>query len=281
MEEIAKNIFLESGYPGVVLGVLQLSKGVLLIDAPFRLQDVQDWSQKIGALYGNADKLLVMLDAHIDRALGIRAMGLTVLGHQNAVNIMGNRPTMARAQDMDAGAEWEPYELPANIHWAAPDISYTNQMCLHWDERPVEISHQPGSHYAGSWVRYDASKVIFVGDSLVLHQPPFLAWSDLDRWIEELTWLGSDTFRGYKIITSRNGIVRRRSIARMIAFLTQVKILLADLAGQQQRHDAINDVVPALLRKFSFDRTHLEVYKNRLVWGLDQYLQRHYPKVRV
>lgn len=281
MEEIADNILIGSAYPGVVLGVIRLKDGVLLIDAPFRHQDVHDWCNKITEIFGDADKLLVMLDAHIDRALGIREMGLPVLGHQNAVDIMGNRPAMARAQDMDAGAEWEPYELPATIHWAAPNMTYTNQVFLHWDETPVVISHQPGSHYAGSWVQYEASKVIFVGDSLVLHQPPFFAWSDIDRWIEELTWLGSDTFRGYKIISSRNGVVRKRSIARMIAFLTQVKMILADLAGQEGRQEAIQEVVPSLLRKFSFDKTQLEIYKNRLIWGLDQYLQRHHPKVRI
>lgn len=278
MEEIANNIFIEQSYPGVVLAVLKLSHGVLMVDAPFRVEDQLTWQAKLMSLGGGVDRLLVMLDTHIDRTLGIRAMETNVLGHENAVEIMRNRPTTARGQDSDAGADWEPFNLPVSIRWAVPDMTYSDQVKIYWDEAPVVVTHQPGSHFAGSWLLYAAEKVIFVGDSVVLGQPPFLAWSELDRWLEDLAWLGSDEFKGYKIVSSRNGVITKRYVEKMAHLLTQIKAVVEDLAGNNNRMDAIIKAVPLLLKKLNFDKELKELYENRLIWGLEQYLRRHYPE---
>jgi len=168
MHEIAEGIYIERDYPGVVLGALRIGSSVVMVDAPLRAQDQQSWRIDVANLGGGADKLLVMLDTHIDRTLGIRAMESRVVGHQRALEILNNRPTTARGQDFDAGADWEPYELPANIRWPVLDLTYSDKMTVYLDDDPVEISHQPGAHVAGSWLRYDSKKVLFVGDSVII-----------------------------------------------------------------------------------------------------------------
>jgi len=277
MEEIANHIFIESRCCGVVLAVLKLKDGLIIVDAPFKPEDQQNWRAKLKEFRGANKRLLVMLDTHIDRTLGIRALETNVLGHANAVEIMRERPTTARGQDNDAGADWEPFDLPANIRWAIPDMTYSKRVTIHWDDQPVEITHHFGSHLAGSWLQVPAEKIIFIGDSIVLGQPPFLAWSDLDQWLLDLAWLGSDEFKGYQIISGRNGLVKKNAIEKMVKLLSQIKIVVDDLAGENNRIVEIIKVVPSLLKKFTYDKTCQEQYENRLIWGLDQYLKRHYP----
>jgi len=276
MEEIANNIYSEHCYPGVVLAVLKLKQGLLLVDAPFRSEDQQSWQAKLTELDARGDRLLVMLDTHIDRTLGIRAMETKVLGHENAVDILQKRSTTARGQDNEAGADWEPFNLPANIRWAVPDMSYSDKLSIYWDEEPIVLTHQPGSHLAGSWLWYHSEKVVFIGDSIVLDQPPFLAWSDLDHWLKDLTWLGSESFKGYKIISGRNGVVRPRSIEKMSDILTHLKDTIENLVEEPNPLEEIPKVVPQLLRKYHFDKDQTDLYRNRLIWGVERYIQRHF-----
>lgn len=279
MEEIAHNVFIENRFRGVVLGAIKVDQGLILIDAPFLHDDIQAWRKTTTALGDDLpNKLLVMLDTHIDRLLGVRAFEMDVLGHQSAIDILTNRTTTIRTQDIDCGAAYTPDELSTTIHWPVPNLSYSDQVRLYWDDEPLLITHQPGVHAAGSWLDFRSQKIVFVGDSVVLHQPPFLAWADLDVWIAELTWLVSDVYKGYKVVSGRSGVVTKRSIDWMLRFLMTVKEVVVDLAHSENRSEGIAAAVPLLLRRMRFDKVYADFYKNRLMWGLDHYLQKHYPK---
>lgn len=274
MEEIANNVFVEKGFPGVITAVLRLKQGLLMIDAPYRVDDQQLWRQNLQSLIGGNGRLMVMLDTHTDRLLSIQSIDFPVLAHQKTLEIIQTLPMAQRASEVKPGSDADPQEVLQNIRWAVPDMMYTHQVSIHWDDEPVVITHQPGGHFAGSWVRYDTEKVIFIGDSVVIYQPPFLGWADLDRWIMELNWLCSDTFKGYKIINGRNGLVRQRSIVKMINFLTSVKIIVNDLLELDNREEATAQIAAKLLRDFTFDRDMTDFYKSRLIWGLKQLVKR-------
>jgi glyoxylase-like metal-dependent hydrolase (beta-lactamase superfamily II) len=278
LEEIAYNIFIETSYPGVVVAAWRLKHGLLIVDAPFRIEDQQAWQSRLNKFDIDQHKVLVMLDTHMDRTLGIRGMAINVLSHNRAVEILENRPTTARGQVLDAGADWEFYDLPVSIEWAVPDITYSDKLSIFWDEAPIVLTHQPGAHLAGSWLWHDAKKILFVGDSVIVNQPPFLAWADLDYWLAELHWLNSERFKGYKIVSGRNGVVKVGAINKLIGFLTHVNHLISDLVGKDNLYEKIVAAVPGLMKDFSFRNEFTEIYKNRMIWGLNQYMQRHYPE---
>jgi len=279
MEEIANNVFIETEYPGVILAAFRLKKGVITVDSPFRKEDQRAWQSFLSELGGNANKLLVMLDSHVDRTLGTRAMESVVVSHANAVDILEERPASCRSQDIDPGAECEAYDLPSSICWALPDMTYTESLLFHWDDQPLILTHHPGAHTAGTWIQYDAENLLFVGDSVMLNQPPFLQWANLEVWIQELEELLSDTFKGYTVISGRNGVVKKRSIERWKNCLLRVKDTVDEIVeGDGEVVDLIKQV-PSLLKKMSFDRDFLQLYTSRLTWGLEAYYRRHYLKV--
>ena len=88
MEEIAQNIFIEQSYPGVVSSVLRLRHGLLMIDSPFLADDRQSWQQKLVNLGGGVSRLLVLLDSHMDRLLGVPLSELPILAHENVLQII-------------------------------------------------------------------------------------------------------------------------------------------------------------------------------------------------
>ena len=275
MDEIAHNIFIEKGCPGVVSSVIKLSQGLLIIDAPMRADDRQAWQQTLGDLGGGKGRLMVLLDTHTDRLYGTQMIEYPILAQENTLQIIRELPSTQKVSDLKEASDPEPYDLPQNVRWAVPDLTYTKQVSIHWDEDPVVVTHQPGAHLAGSWVRYDFAKVIFVGDSVVVKQPPYLGWCDLDCWIEELNELCSDAYIGYKIIGGRNGVVQHRSILKMIEFLSAVKTFVIDEFAVENHEEGLDQFALKLMREINYDRDLKEHYKCRLVRGLKLLLKRH------
>ncbi len=279
MEEIAPNIYLEDGYPGVILSAIKIDNRLLLIDAPFRPEDIHAWRAKLTELGCGTEKILVILDAHSDRTIGARAMESIVVGHEDTVEIIRGRPTSVRGQDLDTGAESEMFDLPSSIRWTLPNMTYTKSLSIYLNQNPIVLLHRPGAHQAGSWLLYEAEKLLFVGDSVMANQPPFLAWSDLDLWLKELEELLSDPYKGYKIITSRNGLVRTKTIEKWLQYLTRIKGVVDAVASGSGQLSVLLSAVPDLLKKISFTRNLTELYENRLKWGLEGYYKRHFLAV--
>jgi hypothetical protein len=275
MKEIANNIFIEQSYPGVVLCALKLSHGLLMVDAPFRVDDQLSWQQKLAHLGGGIGHLMVMLDTNTDRLYGMQLSEFPVLAQANSFEIIQNLPLNPRIPEMQARSNSESYDQAQNVRWRLPDITYSNQVSIHWDDEPVVITHQPGGHRAGSWVHYAAEKIIFIGDSVVIEQPPFLEWCDLDLWMEELTWLSSDHFKDYKIISGRSGEIQQESVLKMLDYLTRVKAHMDDLLGMEEPHEGIDRMAANLLSEFNIKMGMTEQYKSRVIWGLRQFLHQH------
>jgi len=109
MQEISEHVYIERAYPGVTLGAINWPHGLILIDSPFRPEDVRAWRASLLNLGGGVERLLVNLDVHADRKLGARAMECTVVGHEKMAHVFRNRPVTFKAQGNETGAEWEQY----------------------------------------------------------------------------------------------------------------------------------------------------------------------------
>jgi len=64
MQEIAPHIFIETAYPGVTLGAISWPHGLILVDSPYRTDDVRVWRTSLLNMSGGIDRILVNLDAH-------------------------------------------------------------------------------------------------------------------------------------------------------------------------------------------------------------------------
>lgn len=140
MQEVSSNVFFETSYLGVTLGAVNLAHGLLLVDAPPRPEDIRSWRASLLNLGGGVDRLLVNLDAHVDRTLGVRAMECTVVAHEKTAFVFRNRPTSFKSQDAEAGAEWEKCNGLGSIRWAPPEISFSHRMLIHWDDRSAQAA---------------------------------------------------------------------------------------------------------------------------------------------
>jgi len=276
MQAIADNVYLEDQYLGVTVGVINLPRGLVLVDAPPSPEDGRAWRAALLNLGSGADRLLVSLDAHPDRTLGARAMDCTVVAQEKAVQIFRNRPTTFKAQGDETGADWENIPGLGNVRWAPPEISFSHEMTIHWGDAPVLIEHHPGPNTGASWVILPEAKVVFVGDTVIRNQPPFLASADLPVWIDAVKLLLSPAYRGWLVVGGRGGLAAGEVIRAQLEFLQHASNKLEKLAAKKASPEAMENLIAPLLARFKIPSHRLRQYTQRLRYGLHHYYLRHY-----
>jgi glyoxylase-like metal-dependent hydrolase (beta-lactamase superfamily II) len=276
MDAIAENVYLEDRYLGVTLGVITQPRGLIQVDAPPSPEDGRAWRASLMGMGNGPERVLVNLDSHPDRTLGVRAMDCTVIAHEKTAQAFRNRPTTFKAQGDETGANWEAIAGLGSVRWAPPEISFVERMVIHWSETPILLESRPGPSSGAIWVQLPAEKVVFVGDAVMKGQPPFLANADLPQWIETLKILLEPEYKGYTIVSGRGGVVNQQVVRSQIDILKRIHDKI-DKAGKKKPAVPPTDkLAEQILKDFKAPAARQRQYLHRLKHGLHHYYVRHY-----
>ncbi len=275
MQEIAPHIFIENSYPGVTLGAINWPHGLVLIDAPLRPDDIRLWRSTLANMNGGIDRLLINLDEHFDRTIGSRQVECMVAGHDKMNQLFRDRPVTFKSQTVETGADWELQNGLGSIRWAPPDISFSHQLTINWDEHPIRLDYREGPSACSIWVELPDQKIVFVGDTIIPNAPPFLASADIPAWKETLNLLLTPKYKDYTIISGRGGLVDHVAAKEQLKFLEKVEHQLGKLVDKKNSPTDIEKGANLLLKNFEVDGEKTSHYLLRLSWGLQQYLKHH------
>ena len=275
MQAIAEDVYIENQYLGVTLGAIRLPHGLIQVDAPPSPEDVRSWRATLLSLGGSSERLLVNLDTHPDRTLGARSMDCTVVAQEKATQVFRSRPSTFKTQGDETGADWETIPGLGNVRWAPPEISFSHAMTIHWGGTSVLLEHHPGPGVGASWVILPEPKVVFVGDTLVPNQPPFLASADLPAWIDALKVLLSPAYRGWLVVSGRGGLAAVEVIRAQVEYLKHILGKLDKLAEKKSPSEEIEKLIAPLLSGFKIPNDRQRQYAQRLRYGLNQYYAQH------
>jgi hypothetical protein len=268
MQELSNHVYLETSYAGVTLGAINWPHGMILIDAPFRVEDTRAWRSGLVNLNGGIDRTLINLDAHFDRTLGVRAMECTVLGHEKMSDVFHNRPVTFKTQGTETGADWELHNGLGSIRWAPPEITFSDRLIIHWDESPLILESHPGSAVGAIWAKLPSEKIVFLGDAVIANQPPFLAGGDLSAWTHSLKQLLTPEYQDFLLVSGRGGLVTLQHVHDQIHFLHRVDEAIGGLAKKSATPEDAASLAPNLLKNFAVPAGRETQYEQRLRYGL-------------
>jgi glyoxylase-like metal-dependent hydrolase (beta-lactamase superfamily II) len=121
------------------------------------------------------------------------------------------------------------------------------------------------------------AKTVFVGDTLVLNQPPFLAQADFNAWSESLNSL-LKVYSGFQIVCGRGGLAAIEDIRAHQKLIKDIAEGIEKLAARNAAPEATQEMVPKLLSKFSASGKQRDLYATRLRYGLYQcFVRRFFP----
>ena len=277
MKEIADDIFIESSYAGVTLGAVCMRDGLIFIDAPLYAKDAQSWRASLVKPVGSSDRLLVLLDEHLDRSAGAKAMKCTTITHERAAQSLSTRPSSSKPAGSKSGSLWELLDDLGTLHSIQPEITFTHSMAINWSDEPIVLEQHTGPSKGSTWASIPAQKVVFIGDTVLTGQPPFLASADLEGWQETLSHLRSARYRDYIIISSRSQVITQEDVKAQSTLLKHVQRGLERMVQHNAGSAEMESLVSDLMKWFTpKNRKEEEMYKSRLSWGLLQCYNNNY-----
>lgn len=276
MQALTSDVFIEDHFPGVTLGAILLENGLVQVDAPPSPEDVRTWRASLMSLSGGPERLMINLDAHPDRTLGARAMDCMVLAHEKTASVFRSRPTTFKAQGEETGSDWEGIPGLGSVRWVTPEITFEQEITIHWGGLTVRVEYHPGPAIGASWVILPEAKIVFVGDAVLRNQPPFLSNADIPAWQETLKLLSSSSFRGWQVVSGRGGLVDVDQIRAQSQFLKLTLSRIAKFAQKRNSMEAMDDLAKSLLGEIKFATKHQNRYLRRLRHGIFQYYTRNF-----
>ena len=276
MEEIASGVYISSEYLGVTVGAVLLPKGTLLIDSPLQSEDGKSWLAALRSVGNGAQKLIVNLDSHPDRTLGAHALGEASIAHKKTAVIFKQRIGYFKSQSIESGAVWETCDGLSGVRWLVPCLSFTDQVSIQWGGDKVLLEHHPGPEPGAMWIHIPTLKVLFVGDAVVIGQPPFLANANLQDWLDTLSLLFDDRYKDYLIVSSRGGLVADAIIREQHRFLKDLKKKLDRLGRKRASPKATERLIPKIMSELKHSDKDEEMYVQRLRYGLLHYYSNQY-----
>jgi len=163
------------------------------------------------------------------------------------------------------------------VRWAPPEISFVSQLSLHWSDTPVILESHPGPTDGAIWVVLPEEKVVFIGDTVIKGQPPFLAHADIPAWLESLEYLQSGEFKGYTVVGGRDGSVSPQAIRSQADTLKKIHTKIEKLGAKKSTAANVTDkLADSTLKEFKPTAAKHKQYSQRLRFGLRNYYARHY-----
>jgi len=276
MQSLRDNIHLEDKYTGITLAAINLPQGMIYIDAPPTPEEARVWRADLLDLECGYERLLINLDTNADRVIGSRAMDCPILVQENTAEYYRNRTGIFKNQGELTGKVWETIPSLGNIRWSPPEITFSDQMSLHWGDTPIQLEHHSGSDIGAIWVVFPEEKIVFVGDAVLKNQPPFLEKANIPRWLDDINLLMSEKYQGYTIISGRGGVCATSTIEKQREVLQSAYQGLEHLAKKGAGIESTEKMIPALLDPLRFLAAERELFTARLRYGLAAYYTKHY-----
>jgi glyoxylase-like metal-dependent hydrolase (beta-lactamase superfamily II) len=276
MRELVKGVFLKEDYPGVRLGAVVADGSALLIDSPLRIEDGREWLAEVASR--GRPRFMVLLDDHPDRVYGARGFDLPLLAQTRAREAIAAWPDPQRSTAQLLGAEADRLKRVSGLSRAIPHIGFERELELRLGSQTVEIRHRPGPRPGSAWVVLPWARVVFVGDTVWAQEPPYLGEAQLDGWLASLAELRSSAFSRFKIVSSRDGLVRREAIVAMAAFLRKVAHRMERLQDRDEDEEVAGRLAPQLVKGFRIPVARREQAMLRLRSGLERLFNEQYAE---
>lgn len=272
MQEIAPNIFIAKNSLGLITGIIHPEEGLVLIDSPTRLDDIETLGS---ARSKPSPRFLVILDTNYDRLLSAKGMDFIIVAHCNSVSTTKPKSGAAISSE-DQSAQGDTVDsFNGSMRQFTPEIVFQKDLSFFLGSMEIRLEHHSGVNHAGIWVEVPQQKVLFIGDAVMGAEPPFLAYFNADTWLADLDQLTSEHFAGYQIISSRCGIVTPEQINAMRTSVTFIRDMLNPLLESKASLEEILKLIPQIINYYNVPPLLQDLYYNRLRWGLTTYYENH------
>ncbi len=191
MQQVSKNIFVETAWPGANASYIVTTQGLILVDTPYYPSYANQWKntvEKNGSVI-----FLINTESHDDHYASNFLFNVPVIAHKIARDAMiaadVNQIAAVISQNDPASAS-----LLKDLRINTPAITFTDQMNLYSGNQSFQLFFTPG-HSAGQITIFvPEERVVFTGDNVCNRIQGFFHEADPYAWLESLKRIGELDF---------------------------------------------------------------------------------------
>ena len=269
MQKIAKDLLVETKFPGVTVGAIVGSDGVICVDAPTQPADARAWRQQVEQTTGKPIRFVVVLDHHRDRNLGVQWLEAPVVAHEQTYERLRLLPELYRNLPPEPGADSELVTDLSGLRVVLPQVTFAERLTLVAGDREVYLTHRPGVAPGALWVEIPAQGVVFTGDAVTHKAPALLGEADLDLWLEALAELRKKRTPGRNIVPGRGGVTDKDGVKPTEDFLKLARRKVEALVRAKKPRSELETLAQELLGKPAGSAEVRHLYTRRIRAGLE------------
>ncbi len=183
MQQLTKNVYVETCIRGCNHGFVTTSDGVVLIDTPHKPSDALKLKAEI-AKHGTL-RYIINTEPHGDHWTGNAFFDVPVIAHEGVrTRILGTDMAAHVARVSTFGPE-EP-KLLEGYRPNAPIITFKNGMTMHVGNHTFEMIHMPGHTMYQAAICIKEEGVVFTSDNIFHKVQTWLQEANPDLWLMSL-----------------------------------------------------------------------------------------------
>ncbi|MBI3244449.1 MAG: MBL fold metallo-hydrolase [Chloroflexi bacterium] len=270
MHKLPSNIYVDSSFPGVTVGVIVTRQGLICVDTPSHPADAQKWRTKLSQLSSKPILYVINTDHHRDRVLGNQWFDAPVIAHHFTGERLRLYPEILKGNMPDAVMDFEMAREFAGVRVLPPQITFSHELVLLKGDHEIVLRHMPGSAPGAVWVMIPKAGVVFTGDAVVTETHLHLGNADIGQWLESLNELRKARFPAKTIVPGRGKPTNKESLKWTQNYLKLAGRKMDALINNNRSRSDVAGVAADLLKHFPVPDAQRETLARRLRLDLER-----------
>ena len=223
MQRIAPDVYVETVWPGINVGAMITSEGIILVDTPLLPDEARRWQKALSTISDQPIIYVINTDFHPDRVVGNRWFDAPAIAHEGVWEKARTYGNGFRQQLVDSLADKYPQAAGEMATWkvALPQLTFTARLTLYKGERVVELFHAGGATPASSLVYLPEARILFTGDTVVCGVHPLGAQTNSKQWLEALNAIRK--MRVERIVPGRGPLCDKQDTYPLSEYIRQLR----------------------------------------------------------
>jgi glyoxylase-like metal-dependent hydrolase (beta-lactamase superfamily II) len=272
MEELAENIFVETGYEGVNVGAIVTKGGIICIDAPSYPRDARHWVTRLSQLNSKPIKFIILTYAHGDRIVNTRWLDAPIIAHENAAEKLNNYDKRYPQSLLESLSQRNPLAgkdlVNGPVDRAA--VSFNKSLTIIADDYHINLTHSPGPSSDNTWAYIPETGILFAGDSISVNAPPIMAEICCADWLHSLN-NSMANLNIQSLISGRGDIsVPEEAVPPLVNYLTHLEESVRAQIMTSNSRESMVDLEERLLASFPLGDLPRDWVLKQLRLGLER-----------
>lgn len=259
MQQLTRNVFVETGVKGCNFGYVTTTDGIVMIDSPHKPSDALKLKEEIDAI--GELRYIINTEPHGDHWTGNAFFGVPAIAHEGVRQRILDTDMAQHVERVAALGPEEP-KLLQNYKPNIPILTFPNGMTLHVGDHTFQMIHMPGHTLYQAAILIKEEGVVFTSDNVFYKVQTFIQEANPEHWLQaldDLRGLDEETF-----IPGHGAICDKSYLDEQGDYIMEWQAYVKQAIDQGMGKDEAADKLTAMTERYPMD-AGLEGHASRVM----------------